>query len=125
MEILLKINNPDAKIKLLSTHAVGENNEEKMVVLGENNGVDSFKYSIKTAKRTDRYDEFFQLIIYYEGDYEFKNSDFTVTVLNAEARIRDYDRSHSPEDTKNKLWSGFVLLGVVCGVLVFIILFIT
>jgi len=124
MEILLKINNPDSKIKLLSTHASGENNEEKMVVLGENNGIDSFKYSIKTAKRTDGYDEFFKLIIYYEGDYEFKDNDFTVTVLNAEAKVRKFDRAHSPDDTNNKFLSALILFGVICGAIIFFVLFI-
>lgn len=124
MEILLKINNPDSKIKLLSTHASGENNEERMVVLGENNGIDSFKYIIKTAKRTDKYDEFFKLIIYYEGDSEFKDSDFTVTVLNAEAKVRKFEREHSPEDTNNKFLSALILFGVICGAIIFFVLFI-
>ena len=124
MEILLKINNPDSKINLLTRHATGENNEEKMVELGEDNGVDSFKYTIKTAKRTDKYDEFFKLIIYYEGDYEFKDNDFTVNVLNAEAKVRKYKKEHSPEDTNNKVLSVLILFGVICGAIIFSALFI-
>ena len=124
LEILLKINNPNSRIKLLSTHALGENNEEKMVILGENNDLDTFKYSIKTAKRSDAYEEFFKLIIYYEGDYQFKSEDFTITVLNAEAKVRDFDRTHSPQDLNNKLLSGLSYLAVICGVIIFFYLFV-
>lgn len=124
MEIRVKINNPDGKVKLLSTHALGDSNEDSIIKPIKSNSVNSFKYLIKTAKRTDRYDEFFKLIIYYEGDHEFDKDDFTVTPLNAEARTRDYDRSHSPENTKYKLWRSALQFGALCGALIFSISFI-
>ncbi|MCE7556423.1 hypothetical protein [Aliivibrio fischeri] len=125
MEVSIELDIPDDNFKILSLHAVGENQQENMVERIDNEEDNLFNYQIKSAKRTDSYDEFFQLIIYYEGDYDLKESDFIITVLNAEARVRTFEKSHSPEDTKNKMLNSLLIFVMVCVFVVFLILFIT
>ena len=124
MDVSIGFNKPNDDFKILSVHAAGENHQENMVTSIPTKIPYLFNYKIMSAKRTDGYDEFFQLVIYYEGESDIKANDFTVTVLNAEARVRDYDRSHSPDTTRRNAKNLFMIFGFVIGSVIFLFLFV-
>lgn len=123
MELSIQLRKPNDDIKILNVTALGENQQASMIEKSEQVTDEMYNYTVKSAKRTDEYDEFFQLAIYYEGKHHIKPEDFTVTIVNAEARVRDFDRSHSPENTWNQVLKAAVLFAVICGTIIFVVIF--
>lgn len=97
LEILIKIDPGVGDINVLSAHAVGENGEKGMVTELKSQEENTYLYSIKSAKRTEKYEEFLKMVIYYEGELDVSEDDVIVTVTNSDPRVRNYDSSHSPE----------------------------
>ncbi len=96
LEVLIKLDPGAGDINVLSAHAVGENGEKGMVTDLKIQKKNTYLYSIKSAKRTEKYEEFLKMIIYYEGELEISEDDVIVTVTNSDPRVRNYDPSHSP-----------------------------
>lgn len=125
MELSIQFRKPSDNFKILNVSAAGENQQPNMVERVSEGEDGLYNYTVKSAKRTDSYDEFFQLVIYYEGKSDIKPDDFTVTIVNAEARVREFDRSHSPENTWNKVSNALLAFGLLCGTIIFaVVLFI-
>lgn len=123
MELSIQFRKPSDDFKILNVSAAGENQQPNMVESVSEGKDGMYSYTVKSAKRTDSYDEFFQLVIYYEGKSDIKPDDFTVTIVNAEARVREFDRSHSPENTWNKVSNALLVFGVLCGTVIFTVVF--
>ena len=63
------------------------------------------------------------MVIYYEGKGDIKPDDFTITIVNAEARVREFDELHSPENTWNKILKVLLAFGFLCGTVIFAVVF--
>ncbi|MEZ8781424.1 hypothetical protein AB6D77_02160 [Vibrio splendidus] len=123
LEVSIQFDEPSDDFKVLNMYVAGENQQTSMVEVLPTEDDNLFNYKVKSAKRTDSYDEFLQLVIYYEGMSDITEDNFTVTVVNDEARVRKFEKSHSPEDTVNKAQSALIMFVLVCGVVVFMFAF--
>ncbi|WP_411061819.1 hypothetical protein [Vibrio chagasii] len=117
LEVLIRLKK---SIQIFSAHGAGENFESSLVDELENNQKDTFRYNIKAAKRTEKTDEFFQLVIYYKGEAKLTAEDVIVTPVNSEARIRVYDEDHRPFASEIKV---LTIVGMAAVVLVFVFVF--
>jgi len=127
VDISVKIN-LKKEIKILSVNALDED-DKKLIQKSDNKKLTNiFNYNLSMIKRSDK-KQFFEMTIFYDGDYKFVKDDIIVTVPNNEPKVRDYLAEHKPNYLLELLYKIVLLffgsIFSIIGFLVFSVFFIS